>query len=177
MFEVLGIPVYYADEAAKRLMNTDKDLMSSIKKKFGEAAYKNDVLDRQYLASIVFNDNYKLELLNSYVHPATIRDAEQWIQQQSTPYIIKEAALLFESGAAEHLDHIIGVDAPLIIRIKRVMDRDGISKDEVLKRINNQMDDDIKMKLCDFVLINDEQQMLIPQVLELHQQLLKLAER
>ena len=177
MFEVLGIPVYYADEAAKRLMNTDKELSSSIKNTFGETAYKNDVLDRQYLASIVFNDHYKLELLNSFVHPATIRDAEEWVKHQTTSYVIKEAALLFESGAAEHLDHIIGVDAPIDVRIKRVMDRDGVNKEEVLKRINNQMDDDIKMKLCDFVLTNDEQQLLIPEVLELHQKLLKLAER
>ena len=177
IFEVLGIPVYYADEAAKRLMNDDKELISLIKKNFGDAAYKNDALDRQYLASIVFTDNYKLELLNSLVHPATIRDAGQWMQQQTTPYVIKEAALLFESGAAEHLDHIIGVDAPIAVRIKRVMDREGISKDEVLKRINNQLDNDIKMKLCNFILNNDEQQLLIPQVLELHQKLLRLAER
>ena len=177
MFEVLGIPVYYADDAAKKLINTDKDLISSIKNIFGDAAYKNDALDRHYLASIVFSDNYKLELLNSFVHPATIRDADEWMKQQSAPYVIKEAALLFESGAVGHLDHIIGVNAPTAIRIKRVMDRDGVSKEEVQKRINNQMDDDIKMKLCDFVLINDEQQLLIPQVLELHQKLLKLAER
>ena len=177
LFEVLGIPVYYADEAAKRLMNTDEELKMTIKKNFGEPAYKNDLLDRQYLASVVFNDAYKLELLNSFVHPATIRDAERWMQQQTTPYIIKEAALLFESGAAENLDHIIGVDAPLAVRIKRVMDRDEVSRDEVLKRINNQMDENIKLKLCDFIIINNEQQMLIPQALELHQKLLKLAER
>ena len=177
MFEVLGIPVYYADDAAKRLMNTDKELISKIKNTFGEAAYRNDVLDREYLASIVFADNYKLESLNSFVHPATIKDAAQWMQQQTTPYIIKEAALLFESGAAEHLDHIIGVDSPINIRIKRVMDRDNVTREEVLKRINNQMDENIKMKLCDFVLINDEKQLLIPQVLELHQRLLKLAKK
>ena len=177
LFEVLGLPVYYADEAAKRLMNTDDQLKTAIKNAFGDAAYKNDNLDRQYLASVVFNDPYKLELLNSFVHPATIRDAEEWMQMQTTPYIIKEAALLFESGAAAQLDYVIGVDAPMAIRIKRVMDRDGVTKDEVLKRINNQMDENIKLKLCDFVIINDEQQLLIPQALELHQKLLRLAER
>lgn len=177
LFEVLGIPVYYADEAAKRLMNSDDQLKTAIKNAFGETAYKNDDLDRQYLASVVFNDPYKLELLNSFVHPATIRDAEQWMQKQTTPYIIKEAALLFESGAAGLLDFVIGIDAPMAIRIKRVMDRDRVTKDEVLKRINNQMDENIKLKLCDFVIVNDEQQLLIPQALELHQKLLKLAER
>jgi dephospho-CoA kinase len=177
IFEVLGIPVYYADDAAKRLMNTDTELISKIKNAFGETVYKNNSLDRQYLASIVFNDNYKLELLNSFVHPATIADAERWVQQQTTPYIIKEAALLFESGAAEHLDHIIGINAAINIRIKRVMDRDGVSQEEVVKRINNQMDENIKMKLCDFIINNDEQQLLIPQVLNLHQRLLKLAEK
>jgi dephospho-CoA kinase len=177
LFEVLGIPVYYADEAAKRLMNTDKKLMSAISKAFGEAAYKDGKLDREYISSIVFNDTYKLELLNSIVHPATIKDAKNWMENQSTSYVIKEAAVLFESGAAEHLDYVIGVEAPETIRIKRVMDRDGVSKDEILKRMDNQMDDDNKMKLSDFVIVNDEQKMLIPQVLELHQKLLKLAER
>jgi dephospho-CoA kinase len=175
LFEVLGIPVYYADDAAKQLMNSDEQLKNLLQSAFGEAVYKNGLLDRQYLASLVFNDPYKLELLNSIVHPATIRDAEKWMQQQTTPYVIKEAALLFESGAAGHLDYIIGVSAPLAIRIKRVMDRDKVSREEVMKRMYNQLDETIKMKLCDFVITNDEQQMLIPQALTIHQKILKLA--
>src|SRR5574338_1004386 len=103
-FELLGVPVYYADDAAKELMNTDEELKKSIKKNFGDQAYKNNELDRQYMANVVFNDPEKLNVLNSLVHPATLKDAEQWMQRQTTPYIIKEAALMFESGADKMLD-------------------------------------------------------------------------
>ncbi len=168
IFEVLGIPVYYADDAAKRLMNTDPLLKEEIIKNFGEPAYANAELDRKYMASVVFNDKAKLELLNSLTHPATIRDAEAWMKKQSTAYIIKEAALIFESGADKTLDHVIGVYAPLPLRIKRTMTRDRITEEEVLKRINRQMDEEEKMKRCDFVIVNNEDQMLLPQVLSLH---------
>jgi dephospho-CoA kinase len=168
VFETLGIPVYYADDAAKKLMNTDKDLKAAVIKNFGEESYANGELDRKYIASIVFNDKEKLGLLNSLTHPATISDAEEWIKQQTSPYIIKEAALLFESGANKNLDFVIGIDAPLSLRIKRVMARDGISEEEIMKRINRQMDEKEKMKRCDFVIINDEQQLVIPQVMDLH---------
>lgn len=169
IFETLGVPVFYADQEAKRLMNTDEDLKNAIKKHFGEEAYQNGHLNRQYLGSVVFNDTYKLELLNALVHPVTIRHAEAWIQKQQAPYVIKEAALLFEAGSAGPLDFVIGVYAPEALRIKRVMDRDGVSRDEVLKRIRRQIDEDIKMRLCDFVVKNDEEHLLIPQVLDLHQ--------
>lgn len=168
MFETLGIPVYYADDHAKRIMNSDENLRSSIIKHFGENSYKENELDRSYLASIVFNDNYKLDLLNSIVHPATIADSNRWAMEQTTPYIIREAALLFESNAAENLDYIIGVYAPTALRIKRVMDRDGVKREDVIKRMNRQIDETIKMKLCDFIIFNDEQKSVIDQVLELH---------
>jgi len=171
IFEKLGIPVYYADDSAKRLMNTDAGLKASIIKNFGEAAYKEGELDRKYLAGIVFNDKEKLERLNSLTHPVTITDAEHWIKKQTSPYIIKEAALLFESGAARYLDHVIGVYAPQHIRVKRIMDRDGLSVEEVMKRINRQIDEEIKIKLCDFVIINNEQQLVIPQIIELDKKL------
>ena len=174
IFEVLGIPVYYADDAAKNIMNTDTGLKSAIKKIFGEEAYSNDKLNRSFIASIVFNDPYKLDLLNSIVHPVTILDAEKWMDLQKSPYIIKEAALLFESGASENLDYIIGVTAPVHLRIQRSMQRDGISREEVIKRMNRQMDEIIKMRLCDFVLRNNGQELLIPQVLELHDKLVSL---
>lgn len=170
IFETLGIPVYYADDAAKRLMNTDEELKAAIIRNFGTDCYTKGELNPKYLASIVFNDKEKLDLLNSLTHPATIRDAEKWIAEQNSPYIIKEAALLFESGAAEHTDRVIGVYAPQEIRVQRVMQRDNLSEEEVLKRINRQMDEDMKMKRCDHVIINNEQELLIPQVLELHRQ-------
>src|SRR5215211_446449 len=128
IFELLNVPVYYADEASKRLYHTDQDLMRNIKKHFGEDVYTNEQLNRSKLAAIVFNDPDKLELLNQLVHPPTIRDAEEWMKKQTAPYVIKEAALLFESGSANELDYIIGVKAPLALRIKRVINRDKVTK-------------------------------------------------
>jgi dephospho-CoA kinase len=173
IFELLNVPVYYADEASKRLYHTDKQLMADLKKHFGEDVYTNDQLNRSRLAELVFTNPEKLELLNSLVHPPTLRDAEEWMQKQTAPYILKEAALLFETGSAAGLDYVIGVKAPQHIRIKRVMDRDGVSREQVLSRINKQLDEEIKMKLCDFIIDNSEQELVIPQVLELHERLLK----
>lgn len=175
IFEVLGIPVYYADDATKRIMNSDEELKASLIKNFGKETYKDGLLDRAWLASVVFADSKKLELLNSLTHPATIRDASRWMEKQASPYIIKEAALLFESGANKQLDHIIGVYAPQDIRVKRVMARDHITGEEVLKRLNKQMDEDEKMKLCDSIIVNDEQQMVTPQVMEIHKKFLALS--
>ena len=175
-FEVLGIPVYYADDAAKKLMNEAEELKEKIHLQFGNEVYKNGQLDKKYLANIVFKSPEKLALLNSLVHPATLQDAERWMQKQSTAYAIKEAALIFESGAHEHLDFVIGVTAPAPLRMQRTMQRDGITREEVMARMDKQMEDTIKMKLCDFVIKNDEQEMLLPQVIELHEKLILLAE-
>lgn len=172
VFEVMGIPVYYADKEARHIMNNDPELKKAIITHFGEAAYSDGELNRPYISSIVFNDPEKLSLLNSLVHPATIKNGDAWMQRQKTAYAIHEAALIFEAGVAERLDYVIGVYAPAQLRIKRAMDRDGVSRDKVLKRMSNQIEEDIKMKLCNFVIINDEQQAVIPQVLALHQQLL-----
>jgi len=175
VFEVLGIPVYYADDAAKRMMNEDEELKQKIEQQFGNDIYKNGKLDRKKMADIVFASPEKLKLLNALVHPATIKDAERWMKQQTTPYTLKEAALIFESGAQENLDYVIGVTAPAPLRIQRTMQRDGVSREEVIARMDKQMDETIKMKLCDFVLVNDEQEMLLPQVIALHEKLLTLA--
>lgn len=175
IFEVLGVPVYYADDAAKRLMNEDEELKQKIIARFGETVYQDGKLDRKAMAGLVFNDPVKLEMLNSLIHPATIKDAAGWMQKQVTPYTIKEAALIFESGAQDQLDYIIGVTAPAPLRIQRTMQRDGVTREEVTSRMDKQMDETIKMKLCDFVIRNDEQEMLMPQVIELHEKLLSLA--
>jgi dephospho-CoA kinase len=177
VFETLGIPVYYADDAAKRLMNTDSELKKNLIRQFGEQTYVNGELNRPHLASIVFNDTHKLDLLNAMVHPVTINDAAEWMKQQQSKYVIKEAALLFESTAKEGLDYIIGVAAPKHLRIKRVIDRDHVSREEILKRMGRQIAEDIKMRLCDFIIINDEQQLVIPQVLELHETLLQKSKQ
>jgi len=175
VFELLGVPVYYADAASKRLYNTNKELMASIKHHFGDDVYINSELNRTKLAALVFNNPGKLELLNSLVHPLTMKDAEDWMDKQTLPYVIKEAALLFESGSAGGLDFIVGVYAPKHLRLKRAMERDGAGREEILKRMDRQIDETIKMKLCDFVIRNDEQELLIPQVLQLHETLLSKA--
>lgn len=175
LFELLGIPVYYADDRAKHLMNTDDSLKASIIQHFGNDSYKNGKLDRKNIAAIVFNDKEKLELLNSLTHPVTIQDAEEWMKRQTTPYIIKEAALLFESGASEKLDYIIGVYAPQHIRVQRVMQRDNLPAEEVMKRISRQFDEEMKMKLCNYIITNNDQQLVIPQVLELDKKLRELS--
>ena len=176
IFELLGIPVYYADAAAKDIMNRDPELKAQVQQHFGADMYdEQGQLIRQKLGAIVFNDQEKLQLLNSLVHPATIRDSEQWSNRQTSPYVLKEAALLFESEAFHYLDKIIGVSAPQHLRIHRVMQRDKVNRNDVLARMNKQMDESIKMRLCDYVIYNDEQQMVIPQVLALHEQLLALS--
>ena len=176
IFELLGIPVYYADDAAKRIMNEDEELKTAIQKQFGKDAYDNEGLDRTFLSAKVFTDPVQLEILNSLVHPATIRDAAKWMSQQKTSYTIKEAALIFESGSAAQLDYVIGVYAPVQLRIKRTMERNHLSYDEVKQRMDKQLDENIKMKLCDFVIYNDEQHLLIPQVIELHKKLLSFSQ-
>jgi dephospho-CoA kinase len=175
IFEVLGIPVYSADAAAKKLMNESGPLKANIIHHFGAAAYTGGQLDRKYLASQVFNDKEKLDLLNSLVHPLTIKDGEEWMQRQTSAYAIKEAALIFESGMEKQFDYIIGVYAPSALRIERAMKRDRISEDEVLSRMSKQMDEETKLKRCDFIINNNNQQAVIPQVMALHQQLLERA--
>lgn len=175
MFEILGIPVYHADQEAKRLMQTNPLLMDKIRTAFSEKAYVEGILDRKYLSSVVFNDKQKLELLNSIVHPFTIQDGKEWMKKQSSPYAIKEAALIFESGSQGEFDSIIGVFAPTTLRIHRTIQRDQADREKVMHRMEKQLDESIKMKLCDHVLINNEQTLLIPQVIALHQKLISLS--
>jgi len=175
VFELLGVPVYYADAASKRLYQTDKELIQKLKEHFGDDIYNEDELNRTKLAAMVFGNPAKLALLNSLVHPPTIRDAAAWMKAQTTPYTIKEAALLFESGSVSGLDYVIGVFAPTHMRLQRVMNRDNSSREDVLNRMNRQISEEIKMRLCDFVIMNNEQELIIPQVVQLHQQFLQLA--
>lgn len=173
IFATLGIPVFNADETAKELMQSNPLLKQQLIQQFGAEVYLNGQLNKAYLSNIVFNDTYQLNLLNSIVHPASIQAAWDWAAQQNAPYLIKEAALIFESNAAEGLDQVIGVTAPIPLRIHRVMQRDQCTKAEVEIRMRNQVSDSIKMKLCDWVLHNNDQELLIPQVLKIHESLLK----
>ena len=171
IFKVLGIPVFDADATAKNILNTDSVLREQIAATFGSETYKNGLLDRKYLATLVFNNPNQLAKLNALVHPATIEAANIWAkhwEEQGCPYILKEAALLFEAGTNVGLDFIIGVTAPVEMRIARVMERDHVTREEVLKRMQHQLDDIEKMKRCNFVIDNNEVSLVIPQVLALH---------
>ncbi len=165
VFATLGIPVFNADVAAKRIMQTSPEIKAKLIQQFGTDIYNESGLDKEKLASIVFDDPFQLQLLNAIVHPVTIQAAKDWAAKQTSPYVIKEAALIFESGAADGLLKVIGVTAPLSLRIHRVMQRDGITKEQVDARMRNQISDTIKMRLCDYVIENNNQQMVIPQVL------------
>ncbi|PZR28508.1 MAG: dephospho-CoA kinase [Citrobacter freundii] len=178
IFNVLGIPVYYADDAARRVMNEDPEVKKNVLQHFGSESYTTEgLLNRPYIASLVFGNPEKLELLNSISHPATIADSEKWMKGQTSPYAIKEAALLFESGSAGNLDYIVGVYSPAALRIQRVMQRDKITREEVLQRMKRQIDERMKMKLCDFVVVNDEQELVIPQVVALHEKFKMIAKK
>jgi dephospho-CoA kinase len=175
VFETLGIPIYYADDRAKILMNTDEFLVTEITKIFGEQAYLSiGELNRPHIASIAFSDKNVLQKLNALVHPVVHRDSEKWfLEQQNVPYVLKEAALHFETGGYKMLDKMITVFAPKKVRIERVMKRDKRTVEEVEARINNQMPDSEKVKLADFVIYNDGSQSLIQQIYTIHQSLIK----
>jgi dephospho-CoA kinase len=171
IFSTLGVPIYDADSRAKRLMNTDPVLIAEIKKEFGEAAYREDgILNRDFLASTVFNNEEKLKKLNQLVHPRVQLDTEVWVKEnENKRYLIKEAALLFESGANKFLDKVIVVTAPEELRKQRVLTRDTRSPQEVNKIMLNQMKEEDKVQRADFVIKNDESELVIPQVLKLHE--------
>jgi dephospho-CoA kinase len=175
ILEVLGVPVYYADAAAKRLMEEDPSLRDAITRTFGTEAYRNGRLDRAWLAAKVFPDPAQTLVLNKLVHPATLADARRWMERQSAPYAVKEAALIFESGSEAGLDLVVGVRADMETRIRRVMRRDGITRDQALQRMRRQMDEDDKMSRCDKVLINEDHSRLLTQVLSLHEHLIRIA--
>lgn len=177
VFKALGIPVFNADEVAKELMQNNPVIKTQLLATFGEQVYlATGELNKTYLAGIVFKDAYQLELLNAIVHPVSIQAAKDWAATQSAPYVIKEAALLFEAGATDGLTAIIGVAAPINLRIQRVMQRDACSKIEVEQRMRHQISDTIKLKLCDWVIDNNDQDLIIPQVLKIHEAILaKLA--
>lgn len=175
IFQVLGIPVLNADVVARNLMNDNPDIRAAIQAAFGVDMYSNGQLERKKLATLVFSNPDLLAQLNAIVHPAAIAAAVAWANQQTTPYCIKEAALFFESASAEGIDIMIGVSSPKALRIQRVMQRDQITREEVIQRMQNQIDESIKMRLCDEVIVNNNIDLLIPQVLALHEKLLRKA--
>ena len=178
VFEVLGIPVFYADTVAKEIMCEDVLLVAGIKSAFGNESYfENGKLNNKHIAGIVFNNEEALAKLNALVHPAVFRAFDTWEETipANTPYTLKEAALLFESGSYKMCDTTILVTAPYEIKLKRIMQRDGVSAEQVKARMNKQLSDEEKSKMANHFIANDEQQSIIGQVLALHQEFLKSA--
>ena len=171
IFYSLGIPVYNSDERAKYLMENDPSLRGAIIEYFGEESYRSEGLNRLYLSKEVFSDKSKLQKLNSLVHPVVGNDFAAWCKDQSAPFVVKEAAILIESGGYKGLDKIIIITASENTRMDRVMDRDNAKASEVRNRINNQMADSERLEYADFIVNNDGKEMLIPQVKEVFNRL------
>lgn len=176
IFKVLGIPVYQADEHAKRLMNQDEGLKDSIKNEFGAQAYIHGEVNRDYLAGTVFNDPERLEKLNAIVHPVVQKDFEKWVSDHDHyQYLMKEAALLFETGSYKSLDRTIMISASESIRINRVLERDLFrTREEIEHIMARQMPENDKKKLAHYIIRNDENSLVLPQVLKIHKKLLEL---
>ena len=172
VFNTLGIPVFNADDAARYLMDNDAVLVGSISLLLGNDAYHEGKLQRAKVSSIVYGKPDILERLNALVHPATIRYAQEWMKSQPSPYVIKEAAIFFESGSDKEMDVMVGVYAPKEVRIARARHRSGLTREQVEAIIARQMDEDEKMRRCDHVITNDDVTAVVPQVLQLHSRFL-----
>ena len=174
VFKTLGIPVYDADTQAKLLMNTDAELKASLQNYFGSDIYHDGILVRHKLAEIIFNDRTALEKVNSWVHPAVTRDFERWCTGQTSPYVLHEAAIIFESDMTCLFEKIIMVTAPDNVRIERVCTRDHVDPETVRKRMIHQWPEKKKIDLADYIVYNDNLHLITPQVMAIHRQLLMI---
>jgi dephospho-CoA kinase len=173
VFSVLGIPVFSTDRIAREIMDSDQDIISRINSIAGKDLYRNGFLDRMSLASLIFNNHTLLEKVNSLVHPVVFDHFTSWEKNQTAPYVIMEAAILFESGASKYVDKVATIVAPEEERLGRVTMRSKLSRQQVLERIKNQLDDKTRIKLSDYVIYNSENDMIIPAILEIHEDILK----
>lgn len=171
LLEVLGFPVYYSDTRANWLMDHDPALKQQIIAAFGELAYINGNLNKPFLAEIIFNDPQKKQEINNLVHPVVRLDFEKWVNDQSETIVFQESALLFETGNYQQMDFAVLVCADEMTKIERVMKRNGISRNDVEMRMKSQLTDDQKMPLADFIIRNDANVPVIPQVFQFIQQI------
>jgi dephospho-CoA kinase len=178
IFSSLGVPVFFADAVSRSLSETSPEIIASLKNLFGAEVYDGNLLNRKLVASIVFSDPIKLRKLNSVIHPAVHREFEIWtLKHNDQPYVVEEAALLFESGASAGFDYLVLVTAPLLSRIERVMKRDNATREDVIKRMNSQMPEDEKVPKAHFLLFNEDESMLLPQVLAFHEKMISLSNK
>lgn len=177
IFSVLDIPVYLADEAGRRLSNESPQVVTAIKQLFGESVYEAGRLNRNLVAQRVFEDAELLQKLNDIIHPAVREDFKNWLQQQQCPYVIREAAILIETGLYKDCEAVVLVTAPEDIRIERVIARDGATREAVLERMKNQWTDKQKRPFASHVIENDGAHALIPRVMAIHREILRKAEK
>lgn len=170
LLSMMNCPVYDSDSRAKKLMHESLEIKESLIKYFGHSVYQNGVLNRTYLSNQVFNNSEKLQRLNSIVHPVVLKDLDHFLEQKSSPFLAVESAILFESKIYKKVDIIVGVVAPMELRLKRTVKRDQVSKEAVIARINNQMSDDEMKSQCDYIIHNDEESALLPQLWQLLEQ-------
>ena len=173
-FKSFGIPVYIADDEAKKLMNRSKVIQRKLIKLFGEKAYADGVLNRPYLASQIFNDKTLLSKMNAVVHPKVALHFKRWLKKQNAEYVIKEVAIIFENNLQDQYDYIITVVADEDLRMQRVMKRDNVSQEKVKAIIKNQWSDAEKIAKSDFVIVNDDLNVAKKQALDIHNKLLKI---
>lgn len=172
VLEELDYPVYYADDRSKFLVNTNTQIIDTLTKRYGKEIYiEKNVLNRKLLAQHIFNDKEELDFVNKLIHPIVIEDFYSWARDSNTDIVFHEAALIFESGMHKNLDSTISIISPLELRIERVMKRDQISEQEVIQRINNQISDEERIKLSDFIINNDDKNLILPQIFEILKQI------
>ena len=174
VFGTFGIPVFSADPQAREIMESDKSVIRQLNIITGKNIYHDGSLDRKELASIIFNDRDILHKVNSLVHPLVFKRFVEWVEEQTTPYIIMEAAILFESKASLLVDKVATVVAPVEERVERVIHRNNFSREQVLERMRAQMSDEEKMKRSDYVIMNSEDDMIIPAILAIHNELMSI---
>ena len=172
LFKCLEIPIFSADDVGRRLLGEDSAVIEQVKNIFGEDVLMYGKPDRKKIGEIVFNAPEKLVQLNTIIHPAVRRKYAEWTEEQIAPYLIYEAAILFETGLYKQLDYTILVTAPEILRIERVMKRDGTPETAIRDRMKNQWSEEEKKKLASYILVNDDTQALLPQMMEIHTLLL-----
>ena len=172
-----GIPLYVADKEAKALMNRSKVIKRKLIQLFGDKAYVDGKLNRPFLAKMIFNDKSLLNQMNAIVHPKVASHFKRWLKKQDAPYILKEAAIIFENNLQSNYDYIITVVADADLRIERILDRDETTREKIEAIIKNQWTDSQKEKLSDFVITNNDLDLAKKQALQIHTKLLKIIEQ